>query len=155
MWRLKRQPRMAPRSFYTPPAVLADRRAFAHNLSAILHRVAQFTNACHLNADDRFVLLSSTGTIAGIGDIFSALLNGATLVIAEPSRVGFDGILLAMDRGQITICYALPALLRSLSHLREAASAFRHVRILRLGGDVVRERDIALVAARLRMHAIF
>jgi acyl-coenzyme A synthetase/AMP-(fatty) acid ligase/thioesterase domain-containing protein/acyl carrier protein len=122
-------------------------KGICNNQTAILHRVAQFTNACHLNADDRFLLLSSTGTIAGIRDIFSALLNGATLVIAEPSRVGFDGILRAMDRGRITICYALPALLRSLFHLREAASAFRHVRILRLGGDTVWERDIALCRA--------
>ena len=119
-------------------------KGICNNQSAILHRVAQFTNTCHLNADDRFVLLSSTGTIAGIRDIFSALLNGATLVIAEPSRVGFDGILRAMDRERITICYALPALLHSLLHLEGAASAFRHVRILRLGGDVVWERDIAL-----------
>jgi acyl-coenzyme A synthetase/AMP-(fatty) acid ligase/thioesterase domain-containing protein len=122
-------------------------KGICNNQSAILHRVAQFTNTCHLNADDRFVLLSSTGTIAGIRDIFSALLNGATLVIAEPSRVGFDGILRAMDREQVTICYALPALLHSLLHLEGAASAFRHVRILRLGGDIVWERDITLFRA--------
>jgi acyl-coenzyme A synthetase/AMP-(fatty) acid ligase/thioesterase domain-containing protein len=122
-------------------------KGICNNQSAILHRVVQFTNTCHLNADDRFVLLSSTGTIAGIRDIFSALLNGATLVIAEPSRVGFDGILRAMDREQVTICYALPALLHSLLHLEGAASAFRHVRILRLGGDIVWERDITLFRA--------
>jgi acyl-coenzyme A synthetase/AMP-(fatty) acid ligase/thioesterase domain-containing protein/acyl carrier protein len=122
-------------------------KGICNNQSAILHRVAQFTNTCHLNADDRFVLLSSTGTIAGIRDIFSALLNGATLVIAEPSRVGFDGILRAMDRERVTICYALPALLHSLLHLEGAASAFHHVRILRLGGDIVWERDIALFHA--------
>ena len=122
-------------------------KGICNNQSAILHRVAQFTNTCHLNADDRFVLLSSTGTIAGIRDIFSALLNGATLVIAEPSRVGFDGILRAMDRERVTICYALPALLHSLLHLEGAASAFRHVRILRLGGDIVWERDITLFHA--------
>src|SRR6266478_453737 len=122
-------------------------KGICNNQSAILHRVAQFTNACHLNADDRFVLLSSTGTIAGIRDIFSALLNGATLVIAEPGRVGFDGILRAMDHERVTICYAVPALLHSLFHLEGAASAFRHVRILRLGGDIVWERDVVLFRA--------
>ena len=119
-------------------------KGICNNQSAILHRIAQFTNTCHLNAKDRFVLLSSAGTIAGIRDIFSALLNGATLVIAEPGRIGFDGILRAMEREQVTICYATPALLHSLLHLEEAASAFRHVRILRLGGDTVWESDIAL-----------
>jgi acyl-CoA synthetase (AMP-forming)/AMP-acid ligase II/thioesterase domain-containing protein len=123
-------------------------KGICNNQSAILHRVAQFTNACHLNADDRFVLLSSTGTIAGIRDIFSALLNGATLVIAEPGRVGFDGILRAMDHEHVTICYAVPALLHSLFHLEGAASAFRHVRILRLGGDIVWERDVVLFRAK-------
>jgi acyl-coenzyme A synthetase/AMP-(fatty) acid ligase len=93
------------------------------------------------------VSLSSTGTIAGIRDIFSALLNGATLVIAEPGRVGFDGILRAMDHPHVTICYAVPALLHSLLHLEGAAAAFRHVRILRLGGDIVWERDVVLFRA--------
>jgi acyl-coenzyme A synthetase/AMP-(fatty) acid ligase/thioesterase domain-containing protein/acyl carrier protein len=119
-------------------------KGICNNQSAILHRVAQFTNACHLNADDRFILLSSTGTIAGIRDIFTALLNGATLIIAEPAQVGFGGILRAMARERITICYALPALLRGLFKPHDASSAFRHLRILRLGGDVVWERDIAL-----------
>jgi acyl-coenzyme A synthetase/AMP-(fatty) acid ligase/thioesterase domain-containing protein/acyl carrier protein len=119
-------------------------KGICNNQSAILQRVAQFTNACHLNAEDRFLLMSSTGSIAGIRDIFSAALNGATLVIAEPNKVGLDGILRAMDRGRITICYALPALLRSLLTLRGAQSAFRDVRILRLGGDIVRKSDIAL-----------
>jgi non-ribosomal peptide synthetase component F len=122
-------------------------KGICNNQSAILHRVAQFTNACHLNADDRFVLLSSTGTIAGIRDIFAALLNGATLAIAEPGRVGFDGILRAMDHERITICYAVPALLHSLFQLEGAASAFRHVRVLRLGGDIVWQRDVVLFRA--------
>jgi len=119
-------------------------KGICNSQSAILHRVAQFTNACHLNAKDRFLLLGSTGSIAGLRDVFSAALNGATLVIAEPNKVGLDGILRAMDRGRITVCYAVPALLRSLLTLRSARFAFRNVRILRLGGDTVRENDIAL-----------
>jgi acyl-coenzyme A synthetase/AMP-(fatty) acid ligase/thioesterase domain-containing protein/acyl carrier protein len=119
-------------------------KGICNNQSAILHRVAEFTNECHLNADDRFLLLSSTGTIAGIRHIFAALLNGATLIIAEPRQVGFGGILRAMARERITICYSVPALMRGLFKLHDAGSAFQHLRILRLGGDIVWERDIAL-----------
>lgn len=119
-------------------------KGICNNQAAILHRVAQFTNACHLNADDRFLLLSIPGTIAGIRDIFATLLNGSTLVIAEPARAGFGGILRVMSREHVTVCYATPALLRALFKLRDASSAFKSLRILRLGGDIVWEGDISL-----------
>jgi acyl-coenzyme A synthetase/AMP-(fatty) acid ligase/thioesterase domain-containing protein/acyl carrier protein len=124
-------------------------KGICNNQSAILSRVAHFTNSCHLNAGDRFLLLSSTGTIAGVRDIFTALLNGATLVIAEPARVGYGGILRILASERITVCYALPALLRGMFKLHDARSAFQHLRILRLGGDIIWERDIVLCRSML------
>src|SRR5262245_13993953 len=63
-------------------------KGICNDQMAISQRVAQFTTTCHLNAEDRFVLLSSPGTIAGIRDTFVALLNGATLYIADPYQLG-------------------------------------------------------------------
>jgi len=119
-------------------------KGICNHQAAILHRVAHFTNAAHLNADDRFLVLSSTGTIAGIRDVFASLLNGATLILADPGKIGFGGILNLMDREKVTVCYAVPSLLRALFRLHDARSAFRHLRLLRLGGDIVWEHDITL-----------
>jgi non-ribosomal peptide synthetase component F len=60
-------------------------KGICNDQRAILQRVAQATNSCHLNANDRFFLLSAPGTIAGVRETFAALLNGATLHVADPT----------------------------------------------------------------------
>jgi len=119
-------------------------KGICNDQRAISQRVAQFTNTCRLNSNDRFILLSSPGTIAGIRDTFAALLNGATLYIADPHHVGIGGILRTFRDHRITICYMVPALLRELLRLPTATGACGDIRVLRLGGDTVLASDIAL-----------
>src|SRR5262249_49936815 len=82
--------------------------------NALLLRIAQYTNACHLHADDRFILLSSPSTIAGVRDTFTALLLGATLRIAELQRIGIRGVQQVIRDERISVYYSVPAVLRSL-----------------------------------------
>jgi amino acid adenylation domain-containing protein len=116
---------------------------------AILHRVAQLTNAAHLQANDRIILLSSPGTIAGVRDTLAALLNGASLFIADPHELGVRGVLEMLQQHGVTICYAVPVLLRRLLALPASAQAFAHLRVLRLGGDIALAGDLALCRAVL------
>ncbi len=124
-------------------------KGICNDQSAILQRVAQATNACHLNANDRFVLFSSPGTIAGVRESFSALLNGATLFVADPLRTGIAGLLKLVADAQITIAYAVPALLRAVLTAPEARVAFSQLRVLRVGGDNTLDSDLALGRAVL------
>jgi len=124
-------------------------KGICNDQRSISQRVAQFTNACHLNLDDRLILLSSPGTIAGMRDSFAALLNGATLYVADPRRLGISGVLGVLEKEQITVCYAVPAFLRELLSAVNAARACRFLRIVRLGGDVALSGDIALCRAML------
>jgi acyl-coenzyme A synthetase/AMP-(fatty) acid ligase/thioesterase domain-containing protein/acyl carrier protein len=124
-------------------------KGICNDQRAISQRVAQFTATCCLNSEDRFVLLSSPGTIAGIRDTFVALLNGATLYIADPYQLGTNGVLGIIRDHRITICYAVPALLRELLQPPMAKHAFGNLRVLRFGGDRVLASDIALCRASL------
>lgn len=124
-------------------------KGICNDQSAILQRVAQATNACHLNANDRFVLFSSPGTIAGVRESFAALLNGATLFVADPLRTGITGLLKLVADAQITIAYAVPALLRAVLTAPEARIAFSQLRVLRVGGDNTLDSDLALCRAVL------
>jgi non-ribosomal peptide synthetase component F len=119
-------------------------KGICNDQRAILHRVIDFTKTCGLNVNDRFVLLSSPGTIAGIRDTFAALLNGASLYIADPYQLGMNGILCVLREHGITICYAVPALLRELLQLSMAKQAFNDLRIVRFGGDRILADDITL-----------
>ena len=54
------------------------------------------------------------------------------------------GILRSLRDHRITVCYAVPALLRELLRLPAATQACADLRILRFGGDAVLASDIAL-----------
>ncbi|HKT19958.1 MAG TPA: AMP-binding protein [Stellaceae bacterium] len=119
-------------------------KGICNDQAAILQRVAQATNLCHLNANDRILLLSSPGTIAGVRETYSALLNGATLLIANPLRVGIGGVLKIAATAGATFTYSVPALMRSILAAPEAEQAFSRLRLLRVGGDHVLDSDLAL-----------
>src|SRR4029079_17881436 len=116
-----------------------------HNQRSMSYCVAQLTNSCHLNADDRIVLLNTAGTVVGIRNMFAALLNGATLFIADPRSIGIHGVLRILQHQRITFCNAVPTLLRELVKPKEAKRAFANLRVVRLGGENIRARDIALL----------
>ena len=124
---------------------------------AILQRVAQATNSCHLHAGDRFFLFSSPGTIAGVRETFAALLNGATLYVADPNRLGLNGVLQMLGNAGVTVGYVVPALLRQLLAAPQARAAFEQARIVRIGGDIPLSSDLALCRAILpaSCHILF
>jgi amino acid adenylation domain-containing protein len=119
-------------------------KGICNNQQAILQRVGEYTNSCHVNADDRFILLSSPGTIAGEREIFTALLNGASLHVTDPQLDGIHTVLHAMAARRITIGYAVPSLLRVMLRLPGAQAAFSDMRVLRIGGDITLDSDLAL-----------
>lgn len=115
-----------------------------HDQRLISHCVAQLTNSCHINPEDRIVLLTTAGTVVGIRNIFAALLNGAGLFIADPRGIGINGVLRTLQYQRITFCNVVPTLLRELVKAKEAKRSFADLRLLRLGGETLRARDIAL-----------
>lgn len=119
-------------------------KGICNSQRAILQRVAEYTNACHVHAEDRFILLSSPGTIAGVREMFTALLNGASLHVTDPQQDGIHAVLGAMTERRITIAYAVPSLLRMMLRLPGAEKAFSSLRVLRIGGDITLDSDLAL-----------
>jgi acyl-coenzyme A synthetase/AMP-(fatty) acid ligase/thioesterase domain-containing protein len=119
-------------------------KGICNDQRAILQRVAQATNSCHLNPGDRFFLLSAPGTIAGQRETFAALLNGATLYVADPLRLGIRGVLQVLREARATVGYLVPALLRQLLGATDAKESFSSARIVRIGGDIPVADDLAL-----------
>jgi len=122
-----------------------DPKGICNAQRALLQRVFHATNSCHIHSDDRLVLLSSFCTIAGVRETFSALLNGATLHVTDPSSLGFSGVLRILRDAQITIGYAVPALLRHLMSAPASRNAFSSFRLLRVGGDIPLQSDLELI----------
>jgi len=119
-------------------------KGICNDQHALLQRVAEATNSCHVHADDRFILLSSPGTIAGVREMLAALLNGAALFVTDPQQDGVARVLDILREEKITIGYAVPSLLRMLLRMPGAREAFAHMRVLRIGGDITLASDLEL-----------
>jgi len=121
-------------------------KGIVNSQRALLRRVAQYANAAHVGAEDRFLPLSSECTIAGLRERLTALLSGATLHLIDVQRGGARAILDRLDG--ITMVYAVPALLRALMQLG-AGPAPQSLRVVRVGGDAVLWSDIDALRAWL------
>ena len=120
-----------------PKGVCVDQQSISFN-------IADFTNSCRLNSDDRIILLSSASLLISYWSIFGALLNGGTLFIADPRRIGINGVLRRFHDGRITICLIVPALFRALINSNDAKSALGNLRVIQLVGETVYVRDVEI-----------
>lgn len=107
----------------------------------LLQRVAQSTNAAHINSADRLLTLASPNTIVAVRDVMTALLAGASIHLLDPQGVGAREILNAIRAESITILFAFPALLRPIVAARRGR-AEANLRLVRIGGDTTVWSDI-------------
>ncbi len=118
-------------------------KGIANNEAALLQRVAQYVNACHLHAGDRFLTLSSPCTIAGTREGLTALLVGATLHVIDAQRRGLGDIAQCIRDAGITVFNSVPSVLRAMIAAHpDAADALQTLRIVRIGGEIVFWSDI-------------
>jgi acyl-coenzyme A synthetase/AMP-(fatty) acid ligase len=149
------EPPLAPAGSEGPAVILFTSgstgrpKGICNDQRALLYRAGNYTNACHLNAEDRLILLHSPSVVAGVGQILGALLNGATLRIAELRRLGISGVQRLIRDEQITVYYSVPALFRTLLGGSDAKAALASLRIIRINGDTTFESDLALCRAVL------
>lgn len=121
-------------------------KGIVNSQRALLRRVAQYANAAHINESDRFLPLSSECTIAGLRERLTALLTGASLHVIDVQRSGARQILDRMNGANVTMLYAVPALLRSLMQLDDGRAP-ASLRVVRVGGDAVLWSDIEALRA--------
>ncbi len=125
-------------------------KGIANNEVALLQRIAQYVNACHLHAGDNFLSLSSPCTIAGTREGLTALLIGATLYVLDPQREGLREIALSIRDAGITIFNSVPSVLRELiAGQADASHLLQSLRIVRIGGEVTFWSDIKLFRSAL------
>ncbi|SCX74770.1 non-ribosomal peptide synthetase, partial [Variovorax sp. EL159] len=110
----------------------------------VLHFIAAYTNALHLNATDRLTLFSSYGFDASVMDIYGALLNGATLCIHDLRQVEFTQLHDWLEAQRITVWHSTPTVFRL------AASGFQgrkssSTRLIILGGEEAAPSDLKLL----------
>ena len=121
----------------------------------ILHFVMIYTNGYHIRLDDRFALLYSFITNAGAHEIFSGLLNGASLHPFDFKKEGLTRLTDWMVEEAVTIYSSVPTLYRRLATSLSGNETFPHLRLLKMVGEPVYRRDVDLFREKFSRDCIF
>ena len=109
----------------------------------VLHHIRAYTNALHLGAEDRLLLLASYTFDAAVMDVYGALLNGAALYLYDLKREGFESLSGFLREHGITVLHCTPTVFRHfVAHLAEG-ERLESVRLLVLGGEQAHAEDFA------------
>ena len=110
----------------------------------VLHHTRKYTNACHLNSDDRFSLLASCSFSASVSNLFGALLNGALLLPFRPWSKGVEALAAWLRQERVSIYHSVPLLFRKLAQSLADDSSFPDLRLIKLGGEAITRDDFDL-----------
>jgi non-ribosomal peptide synthetase component F len=116
---------------------------------SVLRRAVHDRMTCDLGPDDRLLSLHPPPTSAGARDVLDALLSGASLHLVDLKRDGLAQALARLHSDGITICAAVPVVVRAMLGMDGIAGALRSLRIIRLSGDAVMGSDIEALARLL------
>ena len=114
----------------------------------VLHFIETYTNALHIDLEDRLTLLSSYAFDAAIMDIGGALLNGAALYPFDVREHGLHALGQWITENRITIFHATPTLFRAFMATLHGDEDLTSVRLVVLGGEAAYRRDFDL----FKMH---
>ncbi len=148
--RLDRAPRRDPRPalapidlayvVYTSGSTGVPKGVY-QNHRGLLHDVLQFTNALHLDPEDRLSLAYSPSAIGAIRDVYGALLNGASTHVLSPRQLGPAGLLREIHARGITVFHAVPTLFRRVVEALGSGEKLDSVRVVYLASDRISWAD--------------
>jgi amino acid adenylation domain-containing protein len=121
----------------------------------VLYDIMNHTNILHLSADDRLTLLYSCSVIAGLRDIFSALLNGASLYPFDLKTEGVGRLAPWLFQHHITNYKSIPTVFRHFISTLAGEEHFPSLRLIQIGGESVYRRDIELYKQHFSPSCLF
>jgi bacitracin synthase 3 len=124
--------------------------------AGLLHHIDVYTKYLQVSKEDKLTLFSSFTHDASLMDIFSALLNGATLYPIDVKEAGSYGKVIDFMRQEgITIYHSVPTLYRILVRELEDAAQIGSLRFVVLGGEPVLASDLQKYKACFSSHCRF
>ncbi len=112
----------------------------------ILYYIRSWTQRFSVSSSDRIALFASFCHDGSVPDIYSALLNGATLYpfdIKENINIAAPGQWISKEN--ITIWHSVPTLYRYFVNTLQGNERYPHLRWIILGGEQVREHDLIIM----------
>jgi amino acid adenylation domain-containing protein len=136
-------------------------KGIVHSHRNVLHNVMNYTQNLNISPLDRLTLLHSFSFSSALVDIFTALLNGASVYPWSIKQEGMTGLAQWLAEEGVTVFSWSPTPYRHfMATLPEAASSRQgtklpDLRVVTLGGEPVTSRDVDLYKSRLSDSCIF
>jgi acyl-coenzyme A synthetase/AMP-(fatty) acid ligase/acyl carrier protein len=110
----------------------------------LLHFVCNYSKSLGITCDDRLSLLSPLSFSASNMDIYSSVLNGATVCPYDIRRRGMSKLEVWLEEKSITVLHAVPTLFRHLIGNLPPGWRFSKIRAIDLGGETMYTSDIRM-----------
>jgi len=108
----------------------------------VMYFIEEYTKLLSITSEDNMTLISSFGHDAAIMDIYSALLNGATLFPIEIKKVDAKRISDLILDEKLTIFHSVPTIYRYVVDDLIALGSINKLKYIVLGGESVRLDDV-------------
>jgi len=105
----------------------------------VLHDLLRETSQIHICPEDRLTFPASRG-----GDMFKALLTGASVYPTNIKEIGFPGLIKSLQQDEITIFSSVTSTFRYLLHSLNEKQIFPQMRVIKLIGEPLYKNDVEL-----------
>lgn len=119
----------------TPKGVLQNQRN-------VLYYIETYSRMLGITPHDSLSLMSAYLFDAAVVDIFTTLLNGATLVVFDLKKEDFSSISRRLQASEVTIFHSTPSVFRYYTESLDATVDLGLIRYVVLGGEQVRRGDL-------------
>jgi amino acid adenylation domain-containing protein len=115
-----------------------------HNHRNVLHMVRNACNGFHLCAEDRLSLLYSPSVASAARTVFSALLNGATVLPYNLREAGLARLSSWLIQEEITCYNSVATVFRHFARTLTGEEHFPSLRLIVLGSETIYKSDVEL-----------
>jgi thioesterase domain-containing protein len=120
----------------------------------LLHNAMRHTNGSHIGVGDRIALLFSYSFGAAMGNIFSTLLNGATLLPFNLRELGVARLADWLIEREITQFHTVPTVFRQFTEVLSEDHVFPRLRLIKLGGETMFAKDVERFKRHFGAHCL-
>ena len=113
-----------------------------HSHRTLLHIITQITNGLYINGEDRLINATAPSFVGATKNIFSALLNGASVHMLPPLRPG--GLVNEIQGRGITMLRVSPTLVRRIAEVLHPHQLLDSVRLVELSAERAEWSDLAI-----------